>query len=131
MQAKQVSRLSLPAMSYANLNPPDVQQYVVQHIIKNDDHLVNFTQRLRPFSGRSPRPQTESDYDIWRSGVELLLKDPAVFDLQHSGRVFDSLLPPAADMIKHLTVAGWAVCPELFDYPLRSSSHSDPDHPLQ
>lgn len=89
-------------MSYANLNPPDVQQYVVQHIIKNDDHLVNFTQRLRPFSGRSPRPQTESDYDIWRSGVELLLKDPTVSDLQRSRRVFDSLLPPAADMIKHL-----------------------------
>lgn len=102
LAGQQASRLSLPAMSYANLNPPDVQQYVVQHIIKNDDHLVNFTQRLRPFSGRSPRPQTESDYDIWRSGVELLLKDPAVSDLQRPRRVVDSLLPPAADMIKHL-----------------------------
>lgn len=34
--------------------------------------------------------------------MELLLKDPAVSDLQCSRRVVDSLLPPAADMIKHL-----------------------------
>lgn len=90
---QQGSGTSLPAMSHANLNPPDVQQYV--HIIKNEDHLANFSQqRLRSFSGRS-RPQNETDYDTWRSGVELLIKDPAVSDLERSRRVLESLLPPA------------------------------------
>lgn len=100
--AQYASRPSLPAMSHANLNPPEVQRYVVEHIVKNDDSTMHSTQRLRAFSGRSPRPQTESDYDTWRSGVELLLKDPAVSDLQRSRKIFDSLLPPAADMVKHL-----------------------------
>uniref|UniRef100_A0A3P8SMC1 CCHC-type domain-containing protein n=1 Tax=Amphiprion percula TaxID=161767 RepID=A0A3P8SMC1_AMPPE len=90
-------------MSHADLHPPKVQRYVVEHIVKSDDSAMNSsTQRLRAFSGRSPRPQTESDYDTWRSGVELLLQDPAVSDLQRSRKIFDSLLPPAADMVKHL-----------------------------
>lgn len=99
--AQHASRTALPAMSHANLDPPEVR-YVVEHIVKNDDSSLHFTQRLRAFSGRSPRPQTESDYDTWRSGVELLLKDPAMSDLQRSRKIFDSLLPPAADMVKHL-----------------------------
>lgn len=90
-------------MSHAELNPPEVQRYVVEHIVKNDDSAANMSmQRLRAFSGRSPRPQNESDYDTWRSGVELLLNDPAMSDLQRSRKIFDSLLPPAADMVKHL-----------------------------
>ncbi|KAG7463217.1 hypothetical protein JOB18_036378, partial [Solea senegalensis] len=100
--AQHASRSSLPAMSHANLNPPEVQRYVVEHIVKNSDSAMHPAQRLRTFSGRSPRTQTESDYDTWRSGVELLLQDPAVSDLQRSRRIFDSLLPPAADVIKHL-----------------------------
>lgn len=100
--ARHASRPSLPAMSHASLNPPEVQRYVVEHIVKNDDSAMHPTQRLRAFSGRSPRPQTESDYDTWRSGVEMLLQDPAVSDLQRSRKIFDSLLPPAADMVKHL-----------------------------
>lgn len=52
--------------------------------------------------GGMPRPQTESDYNAWCSGVELGLKDPAVSDLQRSHKIFDSLLPPSADMVKHL-----------------------------
>ncbi|XP_061582464.1 paraneoplastic antigen Ma3 homolog [Cololabis saira] len=89
-------------MSQANLNPPEMQRYVVEHIVKNDDSTMHSTQRLRSFSGRLPRPQNESDYDIWRSGVELLLQDPGVSDLQRSRKIFDSLLPPAADVVKHL-----------------------------
>lgn len=97
-------RARLPAMSPPRLNPPEVQRYVVEHIMKNEDSsmMQHSVQRLRAFSGRSPRPQNESDYDIWCSGVELLLKDPAVSDLQRSRKIFESLLPPAADMVKHL-----------------------------
>ncbi|KAK7882794.1 hypothetical protein WMY93_028968 [Mugilogobius chulae] len=99
----QSTRFSLPAMSHASLNPPEVQRYVVEHIVKNDDSCMSFTsQRLRTFSGKTPRPHNETDYETWRSGVELLLQDPAVSDLQRSRKIFDSLLPPAADMVKHL-----------------------------
>lgn len=100
--AQHASRPPLPAMSHASLNPPEVQRYVVEHIVKNDDSAMHHIQRLRAFSGRSPRLQNETDYDAWRSGVELLLQDPAVSDLHRSRKIFDSLLPPAADMVKHL-----------------------------
>lgn len=59
-------------------------------------------QRLRSFSGRIPRPQHEADFETWRSGVDLLMQDPAISELQRSRRIFDSLFPPAADMVKHL-----------------------------
>lgn len=58
--------------------------------------------RLRSFSGRTPRPQHESDYEAWWSGVDLLGKDPAVSDLQHSRKILESLLPPAGHMMTHL-----------------------------
>lgn len=80
-------------------NPPDMHRYVVEYIVKNDEATSH---RLRAFSGRVPRPQIESDYDTWRSAVELLLNDPSVSDLQRSRKIFESLLPPAADMTKHL-----------------------------
>lgn len=97
------SRPSLPAMSLPDLNPPGIQRYVVEHIVKSDDSGAHLSsQKLRSFSGRAPRPQNESDYETWRSGVDLLLKDPAVSDLQRSRKIFESLLPPAADMVKHL-----------------------------
>ncbi|KAK7933739.1 hypothetical protein WMY93_004635 [Mugilogobius chulae] len=97
-QPRATPRLSLP-----ELNPPGVQRYVVEHIMKSDDSAAHLsTQRLRSFSGRMPRPQHESDFETWRSGVDLLLQDPAVSDLQRSRKIVESLLPPAADMVKHL-----------------------------
>ena len=95
---------SFPTMPPPDLNPPGIQRYVVEHIVKSDDHATHLSaQRLRSFSGRAPRPQNESDYEAWRSGVDLLLKDPAVSDLQRSRRILESLLPPAVDMVRHLT----------------------------
>lgn len=97
------ARPSFPTMSLPDLNPPGIQRYVVEHIVKSDDSAAHLsTPRLRSFSGRVPRPQNESDYEAWRSGVELLLKDPAVSDLQRSRRILESLLLPAADMVRHL-----------------------------
>lgn len=42
------------------------------------------------------------DYDNWRSGVELVLHDPSISDLQRTRLIRDSLLPLACDMVKHL-----------------------------
>lgn len=79
-----------------DLNPPEVQRYVVEHVVRSSDTSTHATHRLRPFSTH------EMDYDTWRSGVELVLRDPAISDLQRSRIIRDSLLPPACDMVKHL-----------------------------
>lgn len=94
-----------PPIAPCDLNPPDVQRYVVEHIVKSEDNSMHMfsSQRLRVFSGRVPRPPQEADYDTWRSSVDLLMKDPAVSDLQRSRKLLESLLPPAADMVKHLS----------------------------
>lgn len=93
----------MPAIAAHEVNPPEVQRYVVEHIVKNEDNVFHLSaHRLRSFSGKEPQPQNEADYDTWRSGVDLLLQDPAVSDLQRSRKNFESLLSPAADMIKHL-----------------------------
>ena len=96
-------RSATPTMAAHEINPPEVQRYVVEHIVKNEDNGFHHSaQRLRSFSGKVPQPQNETDYDTWRSGVDLLLQDPSVSDLHRSRRIFESLLPPAADIIKHL-----------------------------
>lgn len=88
-----------------DMNLPGIQRYVVEHIVKSDDSSAHHlsAQRLRSFSGRTPRPAHEVDYDTWRTGVELLLNDPAVSDLHRSRRIVDSLLPPAVDLVRHLS----------------------------
>lgn len=88
-----------------DLNPPEVQRYVVEHIVKSEDTVMHTrsSHRLRVFSGRVPRPQHEVDYDTWRSGADLIMKDPAISEMQRSRLILDSLLPPAADIVKHLS----------------------------
>lgn len=86
------------------LNPPEVQRLVVEHVVRSGEVAAQgqVQPRLRVFSGKCPKPGNEVDYDIWRSSVEFILKDPSLSDLHVSRRILDSLLPPAADVIKHL-----------------------------
>lgn len=95
---------SLPSISAHNLNPPEVQRMVVEHIVKREDFTAQqSSQRLRAFSGKDPRPSYEPDYDTWRSGVELIMTDPSISELQKSRKILESLLPPAADIVRHLS----------------------------
>lgn len=87
-------------MAAGDLNPPEVQRYVVEHVVRSGDGSHS-SHRLRTFSGKVPRPAHETDYDTWRSGVELILRDPSISDLQRTRLVRDSLLPPAAEIVKH------------------------------
>lgn len=98
-------RLFSNTLSDNDLNPPQVQKHVVEYIVKSEDIAMHMRspQRLRVFSGRVPRLQHEVDYDTWRSGVDLIMKDPAFSDIQRSRLILDSLLPPAADIVKHLS----------------------------
>ena len=86
------------------LTPPEIQKVVVEHIVKTDSVVSHLhgSSRLRAFSGKSLRPSNEADYETWRTNVDLFLTDPSVSDLDRSRKIFDSLLPPAADIVKHL-----------------------------
>ncbi|KAK0141215.1 Zinc finger CCHC domain-containing protein 12 [Merluccius polli] len=104
-KAKEATVRAKQTIPACDLNPPEVQRYVVEHIMKSEEaptHMLP-SPRLGVFSGKIPRPPHESDYDTWRSNVDLIMKDPAISDLQRSRKILDSLLPPAADMVKHLS----------------------------
>lgn len=94
---------SIPAISAHDLNPPEVQRVVVEHIVKREEYSgQHFFQKLRVFSGKEPRPAYEPDYDTWRSSVELVMTDASMSPLQQSRKIIESLLPPAADVVRHL-----------------------------
>jgi len=86
------------------VNPPEIQRVVLEHIVRNADvsSSVHTSNRLRSFSGKSPHPNSEVDYDTWRANVELILKDPAIYDLHSVRKILESLLSPAADVVKQL-----------------------------
>lgn len=92
------------SLSAGELNPPEVQKIVVEHIVRSDDKPSHFhtTLRLRAFSGKTPKPHTEVDYDTWRSHVDLMMKDTSVSTLEKTRRILESLLVPALDVIRHL-----------------------------
>ncbi|KAK0146798.1 Tafazzin [Merluccius polli] len=92
------------ALKLCDVNPPEIQKVIVEHIVRSEDSAmhVNTALRLRPFSGRLPRPNNEADYETWRSNVGLLLKDTRQSDLHKSRKLLESLLSPAIDIVKHL-----------------------------
>ncbi|XP_073687797.1 uncharacterized protein [Garra rufa] len=86
------------------IDPPGVQRVVVEHVVRTSDVTAQHTTlRLRSFSGKIPRPPNEPDFETWRANVRFLLDDPSVSDLSRTRRILDSLLPPAADVIKHVS----------------------------
>lgn len=89
-------------LSSEQLTTPEVQKVVVEHVIKNTDLPSHSHARLRPFSGKTPCPYPESDYDTWRSNVEFYLSDPNVSNQQKVRKIIESLAPPAANIVKHL-----------------------------
>ncbi|XP_026160653.1 paraneoplastic antigen Ma1 homolog [Mastacembelus armatus] len=94
--------LAPPRLSmYPNdLNPPEVQKVVVEHLIRTSD--LNSSIRLRSFSGKSPKPNNEMDYETRRSHIELLLVDHNLPSVLVTRRILESLLSPAADVVKGL-----------------------------
>ncbi|KAI2644375.1 Modulator of apoptosis 1 [Labeo rohita] len=86
-------------------NPPQIQKVVVEHVIRNESsHSPLRQSRIRTFSGRIPKPNGEGDYETWRTQVDLLLSDPSSSDSQKVRIILESLLSPAADIVKPLGV---------------------------
>ena len=104
MSAPVVDQRRVPSLSASDVNPPEVQKVVVEHIVRRGDagSFSSFPVRLRSFSGKIPRPNSEVDYDTWRSHIDLLLNDPSMSPLQVSRRILESLLSPAADVVRGL-----------------------------
>lgn len=94
-----------PVLTMDMIDPPSVQKVVVEHIVRTSDTaaLQPASFRLRSFSGKVPRPVNEPDFDTWRASVQFLLDDPSISDLSRTRRILDCLLPPAADVIKHVS----------------------------
>lgn len=95
-----------PSLTVGDLNPPAVQKIVVEHLVRTSDFAIsgNSPLRLRAFSGRTPHPPNEIDYENWRASVELLFQDPTVSDFHRVRRICESLLSPAADIVKSLSL---------------------------
>lgn len=86
-------------------NPPQIQKMIVEHVIRNESTTSSSTQtRIRTFSGRMPRPNGEVDYDTWRTQVDLLLSDPSINDALKVRKILESLLSPAAEVVKPLGI---------------------------
>lgn len=83
---------------------PEVQKIVVEHVVKTTEKTstTHSTLRLRAFSGKNPRPNTEADYETWRSHVDLMMEDVSLSNLEKSRKILESLLTPASDVIRPL-----------------------------
>ena len=89
-------------LTMSDVNPPAVQRIAVEHVMRANQAMssMHSSTRLRPFSGKFPRPNNELDFDTWRADVDLFLTDPSMSDLHRTRKILDSLLPPATDVIK-------------------------------
>ena len=92
------------SLSADDLNPPEVKTFVVEHILRKEDFSSHSMSplKLRAFSGKCPKPSNEADYETWRSQIDLLLADPSLSALHVTRRILESLLSPAAEVIKGL-----------------------------
>ncbi|XP_055017481.1 LOW QUALITY PROTEIN: uncharacterized protein LOC129411251 [Boleophthalmus pectinirostris] len=94
---------SIPVLDEGTINPPHIQKVIVEHFIHSDSTPSSYSQsRIRTFSRRLPKPNGEVDYDAWRTQVDLLLSDMSLSDSQKVRRILESLLSPAADIVKPL-----------------------------
>lgn len=92
-----------PHIDEAVFNPPHIQKVVVEHIMRSEQSPSSYSQsRVRTFSGRLPKPNGEVDYDAWRTQVELLHCDHTLSESQKVRRILESLLSPAADVVRSL-----------------------------
>nr|XP_055053225.1 uncharacterized protein LOC129438489 [Misgurnus anguillicaudatus] len=99
---KKMTKPSSNTLTNDDLNPPEIQRIVVEHVIKNDSFSVQTHSKwLRSFSGKVPKPPGEADFDTWCLHVDLLLQDSLPIDIQRR-KILESLLPPASDVVKQL-----------------------------
>uniref|UniRef100_A0A9J8BES4 Paraneoplastic antigen Ma-like C-terminal domain-containing protein n=2 Tax=Cyprinus carpio TaxID=7962 RepID=A0A9J8BES4_CYPCA len=99
---KKTPKPAFNTLTNDDLNPPEIQRIVVEHVIKIDAFSTQTHSKwLRSFSGKVPKPPGESDFDTWCLHIDLLLQDSLPIDIQRR-KILESLLPPASDVVKQL-----------------------------
>nr|XP_054600512.1 zinc finger CCHC domain-containing protein 12-like [Nothobranchius furzeri] len=93
-----------PTFTATDINPPEIQKIVVEHVVKNVGKIssTHAALRIRAFSGKTPRPYSEADYETWRSHVNLMIDDSSLSQLDKTRKILESLLSPASDVIRPL-----------------------------
>lgn len=78
------AQVSQAASDAGILNPPDIQRIIVEHVIKNDNAIASnhAFKRLRPFSGKLPKPPSEANFQTWSLHVELMIQDQTPTDVK-------------------------------------------------
>lgn len=92
------------SLSHSDLNPPGIQRVVVEHVVRADELSTRSVPacKPRPFSGRTPKPESEVDYDTWSAQIKLLLTDVNLPPIQITRQILESLRSPAAEVVKGL-----------------------------
>lgn len=86
------------------LNPPEIQKVIVEHVIRSESAASSSSStKICTFSGRMPKPNGKVDYETWRTQVDLL-SDPSLNDAYKVRRILESLLSPAAEVVKLLGI---------------------------
>lgn len=99
-----ITSTPVSVLNSEQLSTSEVQRVIVEHIFKSTDMSQTYpsSAKFRSFSGKTPCPIMEVDYDTWRSHVEFYLADSSVPKRQVLRKIIESLLPPAANIVKQL-----------------------------
>ncbi|XP_015276919.1 PREDICTED: uncharacterized protein LOC107119009 [Gekko japonicus] len=84
--------------------PKAVHRTIVEHVIKPNEATATYDYtpfKLKCFSGLSPRPTGEVDFDTWRLQVHQLLDDPEISCKGKKRKLVESLSPPALNEALH------------------------------
>lgn len=78
------------SLSLSDVNPPDIWKVVVEHIVRRQDTVPYMQSQVRRcFSGKTPTPNHEADFDTWHTHIELLQNDPSMSPLQVSRKILE------------------------------------------
>lgn len=84
------------------INPSEVRQFVVEHVIKSDvPTSQNQSRWLCSFFAKVPKSPVEADFETWFIHVELMFHDHVSTEVQWR-KILESLLPPASDVVREL-----------------------------
>ena len=95
---KTLADLSLASPTPAKSDPDvpkDVEETIIKHVISSSSTQ---RRRLRLFSGRTPVPSGELDFEGWRRPAKQLVDDKDLSESEKFNRIVESLLPPASDI---------------------------------
>lgn len=84
----------------------------VEHVVRGD-HGISFHNRVRPFSGNTPK-NGEVSFEEWSKQLELVLEDTSLSDKGKKQKLFSSLHAPALDLARSLDRD--ATAQEVIDY---------------